>query len=799
MKHLISYIILCFFGLTFSQNTVDGRITDQNETTLEAVVISLITAKDSSFVKAEISDASGYFQFKAVENNSYRLKVESLGFKDYISDVFTINNSSRAFGRISLIEDTEALDEVTITAEKPMVQVLADKTVFNVQNTVATVGDSGLELLRRAPGVMIDNSENIMVEGKAGVLIFIDGKPSVLRGQDLVNFLKTLQASDIDALEIITQPSSKYDAEGNAGIINIVLKRDKSLGTNGSLSSGITFGDFARTNNAVSFNTRTKSMNVYGTYSNNFGKNTGFLYLNRTQDGTNFNARTTTIFNTNSNNLRIGTDVYTSSKSTFGLLLTGNFSNSFSDSNSRTPITPSGETEPSEVLVANNRNHNVTDNLYGNVNYRFKDTLGHELNVDVDLGKYRSDRQSLQPNQFLNGDETQINEEIIRFFDTPIAIDIFSTQADYEQNFLKGKLSLGAKLGRVQTDNSFDVFDIVNGNNQLNEDRSNDFIYDERIIAGYLNFSKILKKWNLQVGLRMENTDSDGQLFSNQTSIEDRVTRNYTDWFPSGGLTYQMNQKNSITLIYSKRIQRPNYQNLNPFEYRIDELSFSKGNPFLQPQYTDNLKLSHTYNYRLTTSLSYSFIRDFFAQVTEAKDDGTNFLNTRNVANQKVINLSVSYPTKINDWWRIYASVSAFRSIFEATNPDFLPTSQNTLSLFASNTFTLPKNVTMEISGWYSSPSVWGGTYQTESLGSLNVAFQKRFFDDKLTVALNFNDILFTSPWEGTTRFGELFIDGSGGGDSRHVRFNLTYNFGRNEIKKARKRSTSIENEKNRI
>uniref|UniRef100_UPI00262E9D64 outer membrane beta-barrel family protein n=1 Tax=Winogradskyella sp. TaxID=1883156 RepID=UPI00262E9D64 len=298
---------------------------------------------------------------------------------------------------------------------------------------------------------------------------------------------------------------------------------------------------------------------------------------------------------------------------------------------------------------------------------------------------------------------------------------------------------------------------------------------------------------------RMENTQSDGILTSLQEDQNDRVKRNYTDWFPSGGLTYQMNQKNSFALIYSRRIQRPNYASLNPFEYKIDELSFSKGNPFLQPQYTDNIKLSHTFNYRLTTSLSYSFVRDFFAQITEAVGDDQNFLITRNVANQKVINLGVSYPTRFTDWWSIYFSVNAFRSIYEATNPDFNEISQNTLSLYAQNTFKLPKGFRAEISGWYSSPSVWGGTYETSGLGSLNIAVQKRFFDDKLTARLSFNDILFTSPWEGTTEFGNLIINGDGGSDSRQVRFNLTYNFGRNEIKKARKRDTGLEDEKNRI
>ncbi|MBC2845829.1 outer membrane beta-barrel family protein [Winogradskyella flava] len=795
----IALLLLFTFGSALAQNTITGKIVTENQQPIPAAIISLLDAETNTFVKGELSNDAGDFRFKNIDDGSYVILITSLGLKDFTSEAFTLNNSKKTFVTIVMVDDSDELDEVTVVAEKPIIEVRADKTVFNVANTVNAIGDSGFELLRKAPGIIIDNSDTIIVEGKAGVLFYIDDRPSVLRGQDLVNFLKTLQAADIEAIEIITQPSSRFDAEGNAGIINIKLKRDKSLGTNGTVASSLTFGDFARTSNSLSFNNRNKKTSIYGTYSNFFGKSTSFINLNRTQNGNNFNAKTESVFDANRNNIRLGFDYYANKKSTFGIIVNGNFNNSNSESDSRTPITLSDMNSPSEVLVASSDSRNRTSNLFTNINYRFKDTLGHSLNIDLDYGKYDSERENLQPNRYFNGDETQVLSENIVFFDTPIDISIISGQIDYEQNFLKGTLSLGAKYAKVKTQNSFDAYDKTNGTNNLDESQSNDFAYDEQISAAYFNYSRKFNKFNLQFGLRMENTVSDGILTSLLGDQDNRVKRNYTNWFPSGGLTYQVNQKNSLALIYSKRIQRPNYQSLNPFQYRIDELSFRQGNPFLQPQYTDNIKLSHTYNYRLTTSLSYSFISDFFAQVTEAVGDDQNFIIQRNVANQKILNLGVSYPTKFNDWWRIYLSVNAYRSIYEATNPDFVSTQQNTLSLYAQNTFKLPKNITFEVSGWYSSPSVWGGTYETRSLGSLNLAFQKRFLDDKLTARLGFNDILFTSPWQGTTRFGDLFIDGNGGNDSRQIRFNLTYNFGRDEIKKARKRNTGIEEEKNRI
>ncbi|WP_282088829.1 TonB-dependent receptor domain-containing protein [Aquimarina algiphila] len=797
----ILIIVLVFLSMNISkaQNTIKGIVLDEQSKPVDAATISLIRSSNKEFITGVITNNKGEFNIEDIKDGTYQGIISSLGFTDYTTALITIQGEDVDLGRISLVIKTESLDEVTVVAEKPIVQVMADKTVFNVQNTLSASGTSGYELLRKAPGVIVDNNDNLIVEGKTGVLIYIDDKPSVLRGEDLTNYLKTIQSSDVEAIEIITQPSSKYEAEGNAGIINIKLKRDKTLGTNGSLSAGITYGDFARYTSSVSFNTRNKKSNFFGTYSNRFGKSFSFIDLFRTQNNTIFDAKSETVNDNNSNNLKLGYDYFANKKSTFGIILTGNFNNVISDTDSRTPIIRQGNSNPEQVLIAGSDSDTQTSNLYTNANYRYSDTLGYSMNIDLDYGQYNNDRTNLQPNQYFNGDETELQSETTNFFSTPIDITIFTSKADYEQNFLKGKLGLGIKYSNINTENGFDFFDRISGQDIINLDQSNDFTYDEEIYAAYFNYNRKFKKINLQFGLRVEQTKSDGQLFSRQDTGDDRVKRDYTDFFPSGGITYQMNQKNSIALTYSRRIQRPNYQNLNPFEFKLNELSFRKGNPFLQPQYTDNIKLSHTHNYRLTTAISYSFVGDYFAQVTEAQGEDQNFIITRNVADQKIINLSISYPAKINNWWSVYYSLNAYRSIFEATNQDFVSVSQNTLSLYGQNTFSLPKGYKMEISGWFNSPSIWGGTYQIKSLGSLNLAFQKRFFSDKLTARLAFNDILYTSPWHGDTRFGDLSIRGNGGWDSRQVRFNLTYNFGSKEVKKSRKRKTGIEDEKNRI
>ncbi|QBA64784.1 TonB-dependent receptor domain-containing protein [Muriicola soli] len=794
------FVFILLFLTSFVQygQTISGRVQSQDKEFLAFAAVTLNRVQDSSLVKAVITNEDGTFLISNISKNEYLLNISNMGYKDYQQKIL-FDGTSLNLGTLVLEFSAENLDEVTVVAEKPMVQVMADKTVFNVQNTINATGTSAFELLRKAPGVIVDNNGGIIVEGKTGVQIFIDNKISLLQGEDLINYLESLQATDIEAIEIITQPSSKYDAAGNAGIINIKLVKDKSLGTNGTVTAGVTVGDFGRYNSSVNFNSRGKKGNFYGTYSNRFGKSTNFLNLLREQSGTSFGARTNSIYDQNSNNVKLGYDLYATKKSTFGAIFDGNFNNGYGINNSRTPIRSVGAMQNDSVLIANNRTSNLSYNINGNLNYRYADTLGVSLNVDLDYGKYNSDRNAFQPNVYFNGNETQVIRELITRQETPIDIDIVTFKTDYEQNLLNGVLALGFKLSYIKTNNIFNFFNIENGQDIFDTTQSNQFDYEERINAAYFNYNKKWDKWNLQMGLRMENTISDGNLESAQVNQDSRVKRNYTNFFPSGGLTYQASPKNQFAFTYSKRIQRPNYASLNPFEFKIDELSSRLGNPFLQPQYTDNLKLSHTYNYRLTTSISYSYISDFFAQVTVADGASRNFLTTLNVADQEIVNFGISYPKNIKDWWNVYFSLNAYISNYKANSPEFLPVKQETLSFYIQNTFSLPKGLRMEVSGWYSSPSVWGGTYQTASLGSLNLAFQKKFFQDRLTGRLSFNDILYTIPWRGTTQFGDLFIDGSGGSDSRQVAFSLTYDFGRKEIKKARSRKTGLEDEKGRI
>ena len=799
MKLYYFFFLLATSLLTAQSFSITGKIALETNEKTAATSIFLYLENSQTLVKAVVTNDDGSYNFSNIKAGNYYTKINYLGFQEYSGKPFTLVDKDITIPLIVLEKSTEELKEVVIKKQKPMVQVLADKTVFNVENTINATGTTGFELLRKAPGVVIDNNDNLIVEGKTGILIYIDGKQSFLSGSDLTNYLKTIQATDIEAIEIITQPSSKYDAAGNAGIINIKLKKNKNFGTNGTISSGFNVGRFGTSLSSVSFNNRNKKNNFYGNYSNRFGRNYNFINLNRVQSNTIFDSRSSTVSETNANNIKFGYDYYANSKSTFGIVVSGNFNNAIANGNTKTPIRSDASTSIDSILIAKSDGYNKNYNLYSNINYKFQDTTGVSFNADFDYGKYNSDRSNYQPNFYYDNSESIILSQSINSQNTPILIDIFSLKSDYEQRLFKGKFGTGFKTSLVKTDNTFEVFNYQNDVPVFNPQLSNQFEFNENINALYVNYNRLYKKFNFQIGLRVENTISEGNLISIQQTSNQTVKRNYTDFFPSGGITYQVNDNNSLALLYSSRIERPSYQSLNPFEFQIDELSFQRGNPFLRPQYTTNIKINHTYKYTLNTSLSYSYISDFFAQVTEADGDTRNFLITRNVANQEILNLGISYPFKVKEWWNVYMSVNAFQSKYIATNPSFTGIKQETLSLYGQNNFTLPKDFNLEISGWFSSPSVWGGTYRTKSIGSLDLAVQKKFLNKRATARLAFSDVLFTSPWRANAKFPNLVINGDGGGDSRQVRFNINYNFGSEQIKNSRNRNTGLEDEKNRI
>jgi hypothetical protein len=769
---------------------------------LSSATVSLLKAKDSSLAKTAVTNTSGVFKMLSVKPGSYFLSATSVGHKKNSSAKFDIAEGQEfTSSPLILSQGITSLSAVTVQAKKPMIEVRADKTVFNVENSINATGSNAFELLQKSPGVSVDKDDNISMQGKNGVKIYIDGKPTQMAGADLAAYLRSVNSADIESIEMITNPSAKYDASGNAGIINIRLIKNKNYGANGNISSGVGFGHTPKYNNSLSLNYRNKKINVFSNYSNSFGRSRFNFNLYRVQNDSTYDQHSINNNHNQTHNIKAGADYYLNTKNVIGVMVTANFNDNTTNTNSTTVISPNNTGIPNKILYASNNLPGTRNNIDYNINYRYADTTGKELNIDADLVNFRRKGTSFQPNYYRTPFTDILLDERIYRNNTPTDIDIYTAKVDYEQPFYKGKLGFGGKLTDVKTKNTFDFYNVYGTSSVKDIDRSNKFNYDENVKALYVNYNRPLsKKTTMQAGVRMENTKSEGDLISNVPHPDDRVKRNYTDFFPSGAITYTLNGKNTLNLSYSRRIDRPRYQDLNPFEDKLDELTFRKGNAFLKPQYTNSFQLSHTFLYKYVTSVSYSHIKDFFAQIIDTQQN-RSFITQKNLAQQNIFSLNFSAPVTITQWWNAFATFNGYHSAYIA---DFGPGKKihanvDAFSIYSQQTFSIPKGPSFELSGFYNSPTIWGGTFKSKGLGFIDVGVQQKLLKGAGTVKVSFTDVFKTLHWRGISDFGGNHLDASGHFESQQLKINFSYRFGNSLVKAARQRKASAEDENKRL
>lgn len=810
-KLFVTVVSVIALSLTVNAQKISGVVKDEQGKGIEKTTASLLRAKDSSVVKLAVTAADGKFIFQA-DPGKYLVSTSHVGHSTVYSKIFEVSGSGDMdLGTITMTKLAGDLKAVTVTSKKPMVEVKADKTILNVEGTINATGTDALDLLRKSPGVMVDKDDNISLSGKNGVRIYIDGKPTPLTGSDLSNYLKSIQSAQIEAIELITNPSAKYDAAGNAGIINIRLKKNKAFGTNGSVNAGYNIGVYPKYNGGINFNHRNKGINIFGNYNYNYNKQDNKFNLYRSVLDTVFDNKTEAIFRIKSHGFKTGLDFFINNKNTFGVLVNGNFSDFSFNNNSRTPISykPTGVVD--RVLVANNVNEMKRDNVNFNLNYRFADTSGHELNLDADYGFFRNKGNQLQPNFYYNAGGNILLSQVMYRFIGPTDIDIFTFKGDYEQNFKKGRLGIGGKISAINTDNNFQRYNVTQLNPEtklLDVGRSNQFNYKENINALYVNYNRQLKGKMIQFGVRMENTVSAGDSYAlnGDGSVNNgsklRFKRNYTDFFPSAAITFNKNPMNQWGISYSRRIDRPNYQDLNPFEFKLDEYTYQKGNTELRPQYTNIITVTNTYKYKLNTSLSYSRINDVFAQLVDTAEKSKSFITKKNLATSDVFALNISYPFM----YKTYMAFVNFSGNYSHYKADFgggnrvVNLDAVTFNIYMQHSYKFgkKKDWTAEVSGWYNSPSLWQGFFKSKSMWTVDGGMQKTIFKGKGTFKVSVSDIFFSMKFKGESDFAGQKTIASGSFESRQFKTALTWRFGSNTVKNARQRKDASEDEKKR-
>jgi iron complex outermembrane recepter protein len=796
--------ILCIALQAMAQapSKISGTVTDNKNNPLKAITISLLNAKDSSLVKADVTDAAGKFDIATTKAGDFLLKFSGIGHETKYSKNYTITDGQTINAdAISLAEASKNLQGVTVVSKKPMIEVKADKTVFNVEQSINAQGSDALELLRKSPGVQVDNNDNISMKGKTGVRVYVDGKMMQLDTKALAAYLKSINSNDIEAIEMISNPSAKYDASGNAGIVNIRLKKNKKFGTNGSANLGFVQGFTPKGNGSINLNYRDKKVNIFGNAGGNIGINRNSIELYRIQNDSLYDQTSIMRNDDKSMNVKAGADFFINNKNTFGILATTNFANSTSNNGGSTNIFYNPTNTFVKRLDATNTIPGKRTNANFNLNYRYADTSGREINFDTDYGMFRGTGRSYQPNNYYDKNNVFLYNVINRNY-TPTDIDIFTAKIDVEQRLGKGKLGYGAKTAFVTTKNTFDFFNEIAGVSIKQLNRSNSFTYKENVNAAYANYQRQLnEKWSMQTGLRLEQTNSDGDLTRADGILQadNRVKRNYVNLFPSAAVTWSINQKHSLNLTYSRRIDRPTYQDLNPFENKLDELTFEKGNAFLRPQYTDNVEMTHTFMGFINTTIGYSFVKDFATQATDTAGN-TTFVQQKNLAQQQIVSFNIGAPTPIKKWWNGYVNFWFNKQFYEGFIGDNKVKEQiPSFGAYVEQSFSLGKDYAAEISGWFNGPSVWGGTWKTNAQGSVDLGMQKQILNKAATVKIAATDIFFTAPWSAASNFGGLNIRGGGNWESQTFRVSFNYRFGSAQIKSARERRAGSEAEARRI
>jgi outer membrane receptor protein involved in Fe transport len=693
-------------------------------------------------------------------------------------------------------DSAAVLQEVVVRGKKPLVQVLPDKMIINVESALTNTGATILEVLEKSPGVAIDRNGNISLKGKQGVLVMVDGKPAQLTGNDLNNFLSGISASQVEVIELIDNPSAKYDAAGSAGIVNIRTKKNKQKGFNGNLTLSAGQGKFFRTANNFNLNYYTGKVNLFANLSANVNRNYTDLYALRSyyneDNGTVSSLLEQPSYFTGKapfQTLKAGMDYYLSHNTTLGAVISGTKYHRTTAGNN-TAIWMDQAKHTDSVIGTTVNNSDRFKNIAINVNGRHSFSATSELTADLDFIGYRIDNQQHFVNRLtgINGYTENIDGNL------PSNIDILTGKADYVENWKSGfKLETGWKSSHVETDNRAAYF----LNRSPDYGKTNHFLYKENIHAAYVNVAKKSAKWTLQGGLRYENTSYNAAQLGNVERKDSSFSRNYDGLFPSLLVSVQSDSNNNFSFSAARRIDRPVFQSLNPFVFVINKYTYESGNPFFVPQYTWNTEFTHSYKNILVTSLSYSITKDYFSQIFLQDSTGIITYTSGNLDKMENAGLSVSVQLSPASWWSLSAQANVNYKFIKGFVWDERKASLVQGGMNMNNQFNFSKGWSGEVSGYYTLKEQELQEI-TDPTGELALGIAKKLFKEKGTVRLSVRDVFHSWWMKGFTTFEKSTEYFKITRDTRVVTFAFTYRFG-GQVRNTRRNTGGAEEEMNRV
>jgi hypothetical protein len=791
--------ILSFALVARAQNAkLTGVLLDDKGSPVAFANVALLKAADSALVTGVQTNREGTYFIDLPSAGLYRLRFTAMGFAPKTTDVFEVGVTTEAknLGSIVLATDVKSLSNVSVTALRPTITQLADRMVVSVEGTAMAAGSTAYGVLAKAPGVFIDAEGNIQLNGRSGVTVMLDGKLTYLSARDLRTLLEGMAAENIKSIEIITNPSAKYDAEGTSGILNINLKKNVLQGVNGSVYSTYNFNGqqhgYSYGSNINYKNRRWNSFLNLDAARRVGGRDATFTRIFYGRDKTTyFDQEATGNFVVEGPPfVRLGTDYTINDRHSIGAMAYYGTNYAESEFLTETYLGPDPKSPAQYVdadVFANNRFTNLTSNLHYNGKL---DTAGTTLSADLDYVRITNRGESFFYNYFTNLVDGQKTQDFL-YTHTPNGYDIYSGKVDYSRPFPgKRKLESGAKISRVLSDND-SRFYFNNTGLVLDTRRTNHFNYRENIYAAYLSYSSPLSpKLSLQAGLRAERTESLGRSFT----TGEATSRDYLDWFPSVFLQQKVSDQYGINYSYSRRITRPNYGNLNPFTAYRDPYTLVKGNPYLRPQYTHAFSIAQIIKKNYTLTASYNLTKDVISELPQLDvATTTTIYYTGNVDDAHSVSLSGVGPLKITKNWDTQNTLLLNYSKYSLTDNNGLHINDQLFYMLQSNhTIQLPKAFRMELNVLYRGPAA-SGLYHMAPMSRVDIALKRSFFNKKLDLTLNGNDLfkgyrfLWTTDIAGNVNeFNQYFR-------FRSVGFTVRYNFSKGQKVEERRRSNSLE------
>lgn len=809
MRFYLTLVLLFFVHISlYGQDreiSISGIVVDSKGLIVRFATIALL--EDTVQLNVAVSTANGDFQFSHVlkVNRGYTLKISSLGYEVYTLDFSHKDNDPpfKQFGKLKLNTKEKLLKEVKVNGTQKVIEMDGGNLVFNVSKSMSAQGSNALELLGRSPGVAVGADNSISLNGKSGAAILIDGKQTYLSGKEITELLRSMSSSDIRSIEIINSPSAKYDASGTAGIINIRTLKSLVQGFSAGITTGLSYGVYLRNNLDLSLSFRKNRFNLYGNYSHFFG-NYSYLYgADRLQDGKFYNSFTDDVDQRKKIGSRLGADYALDKNQTIGILLNGNFLFGGGITDTRTGIGAAQTANTDQILTAiNDYYYQQTQRYNVNLNYKYEDTLGRVVNVDVDYGDFSKGSGNLQSNTYTATNDVVLSDNLYRSVNA-IDIGLKAVKLDYTTNFWKGKLETGIKYSSVAADNDSEFLNVQPNGEFIDQSSSNRFAYQEKIASVYLNYKKDMGMWQLQGGLRVENSDSEEKL-DNTTPIAgdmQSTARNYTNLFPFFSATVKPSASHNFSFSYSRRIDRPAYQNLNPFIYLLDELSYWQGNPFLEPQLSHRGLLQYAYKSSTIVGLSYTYTDNFSVEVTDTVDQSRIVMVPRNLGVQQHLALTLTQTLRPYSWWNLTFNGTLFgiynKIDFGSNRKSEARQAAARISL--QQTIKLPYNLSAEVAGFFNSKRLVEANKFANPNSQVDLGVQRSLFANKATLRLVFSDIYKGSKSSSVQNVSWLYIRNYSYFETRQIKLNFSYKFSSGMSKGPRNRSSALENENSRI